>query len=147
MSFSSPDTIFLADWAFIISPKGIPAKNPTTAPKIAIARYLTIYKFCILLFLIPIAFITPISRYSSLMVNPIVNFSRTSEMMIRQILTIRNTPAVIISMIYVSLMTSRVPVKAIPSIPLTIFSTLLRSSVDILRMVPLYISYFSSVLL
>ena len=81
-------------------PKGIPATKPIKVPIIAIVKYFIRYNNLILKLLIPIAFITPISRYSCVIVKEIVNFNTTNAMSIRQILTTIRTPDNIIFIIY-----------------------------------------------
>ena len=76
---------------------GILSKNPTTAPATASIKYFARYRLRILKLLIPIAFITPISRNSSEIVNVMENFSTTKDTRIRQILRTNIVNATIIS--------------------------------------------------
>ena len=82
----------------IISPKGILAKKPMMAPTRASTAYLTMYSPRIVTFGIPIAFITPIWRNSSVRVKLIVKRSITNATTIKQTLTASRIPAMIMSM-------------------------------------------------
>ena len=85
--------------------------NPITAPITDITKYFTRYRPRIPLFGIPIAFMIPISRNSSLMVNDMVNLSMIRAMMIRQMLKTIIMAATAISSRYVSFKTSEVSIN------------------------------------
>ena len=82
-----------------IFPNGMLHTYPMPAPTIAIPKYFTIYRERIEVFGRPTAFITPISRNSSEMVNLIVNFSTTNDTIIRPMLMTRITIATSVFMI------------------------------------------------
>ena len=97
-----------------ISPNGILITNPTIAPIKDSARYFTIYSPRIFTSLMPIAFITPISRYSSESVKPIVNLNTTNEIIIKNKLTTKSTAETTISIVYICLNKSLLPDKTTP---------------------------------
>ena len=99
-SITDPSSdITMVSFVFSISrsAKGKEHINPAMAPSIARAIYFIRYSILIPELGIPIAFMIPISLYSSLMVKDMVYFRINRAMMIRQILTIISRPATSIS--------------------------------------------------
>ena len=86
-------------YAQSILPNGKLRTTPIVAPSTANPKYFTRYKVLIPKLLIPIAFITPISRNSSESVKVMVNFKTKNAIRIRIILTTSKMPTTIISKI------------------------------------------------
>ena len=82
-----------------ILPNGNDSVKPMVAPKTEIARYFTRYNERIFPSGIPIAFIMPICRNSSLSVKLIVKRKITTAIKISAMLTTSRTPAMTISKI------------------------------------------------
>ena len=95
--YSVSSTILLLTVWSSMPENGILNKKPTTAPATASMRYFIRYRLRILKLLMPIAFITPISRNSPEIVNVMENFNTTKETIIRQILRISMVNAITIS--------------------------------------------------
>ena len=89
--------IFLLTLATMALLTGILAANPTTVPAVTRTRYFKRYTFFTAKFRNPTAFMIPISRYSSSMVNTSVKRSTRRAMRIRQIPTRIKSAAMIIS--------------------------------------------------
>ena len=85
----------------IVFPKGKLRQRPIAVPITDKARYFTIYSPLIAPFFMPIAFMTPISRYSSATVKLMINLSITIEISIRQTLTTNSKAAMRRSIIYI----------------------------------------------
>ena len=99
-----PSTIVLVTLSNKSLENGKLKANPIKEPKTEITKYLVKYKLLIFISLIPIAFMTPISRYSSVMVKVIVNLKMTNETMIKQTLRIKVMNARTMFMKYAALM-------------------------------------------
>ena len=113
------------------APNGKLKPNPINEPMIAITKYFVKYKLLIFPFLIPIAFITPISLYSSVIVNVIVNFNTTKATIIKQTLRINVINATIMFMIYAVLKVPLSLASNMPGVFANCLSTAFTSSVSI----------------
>ena len=98
---SLPRYILLLKLCITMFPNGILSINPILTLTIEINVYFAMYNFLIGVSLKPIAFITPISLNSSLIVNEIENLKMKNEITIKHILNIKKIKIANMSTAYI----------------------------------------------